>query len=55
MFALWERNINHTVTMNTYENSKDNVILLVTETLGSCVFGGHRKCHTTIMHLNMDF
>lgn len=42
MFALWEQNINHTITMDTYEKSKDNVILLVTEPLGSCVFGGHR-------------
>lgn len=29
MSALWERNINHTIAMEVYENSKDNVILLV--------------------------
>lgn len=29
MSALWERNINHTIAMDVYENSKDNVKLLV--------------------------
>lgn len=55
MFALWERNVNPKITMDMYKNSKDNVLLLVTEPFGSCVVGGHMKCHTTIMHLNMDF
>ena len=36
--------------MDTYENSKANV-----KAVGSCIFGGHRKCHVMIMQLNMDF
>lgn len=53
MFALWEPNIHHKITMENV--TIDNVILVVTEPFGSCVIDDHMNCPTRLMHLNMDF